>query len=229
MLTVRALDASGDSVTRTLQITVTDVNEAPTDLVLLRASAITAPTAPYGTIRVTDPDSGETFAFVLDDDALGQFVLDPASGTLAANPACSTSSPPASPTIVVTATDSAGHPITRAIQLRDPPRSPTPPRRPEPPPSGHDRSVRHPPERHPVHRRCARPGDEGIGPGDVSPARFRAVDVPLEISRDGGIRPTSPPLETPRAASNQRAARSQRVGIGDERQRVLDTTTWPCC
>ncbi|MEZ5728587.1 MAG: cadherin domain-containing protein [Burkholderiaceae bacterium] len=48
VLTVRALDASGDSVTQTLQITVTDVNEAPTDLVLLRANAITAPTAPYG-------------------------------------------------------------------------------------------------------------------------------------------------------------------------------------
>ncbi|MEZ5728889.1 MAG: cadherin domain-containing protein, partial [Burkholderiaceae bacterium] len=229
VLTVRALDASGDSVTQTLQITVTDVNEAPTDLVLLRANAITAPTAPYGTIRVTDPDSGETFAFVLDDDALGRFVLDPASGTLAASPAAANVlTTGVTYRIVVTATDSAGHPITRAIRFEIPPITDTT----TPPGTTTIGSTTDPSGTHPN----ATPFIvDAPDPGTKESARETSVpapgsiprdrlDVPLEISRDGGS-VDEPAARDAEAASNQRAARSQRVGIGDERPRVLDTTT----
>ncbi|KAB0268231.1 hypothetical protein [Microvirga brassicacearum] len=83
-----ALTASGDVDTVILSnptITLTDVNEAPTDIILKTLSApAVAENAATGTeigaLLAADPDLNDTFTFTLKDDAGGRFKLD-ATGT----------------------------------------------------------------------------------------------------------------------------------------------------
>ncbi|MEZ5729474.1 MAG: cadherin domain-containing protein [Burkholderiaceae bacterium] len=121
-LTVQATDSGGLTSSATVTIALTDVNEPPTDLLLVRVNAITRLQDPYGTVLVADPDAGETFSYVLVDDASGKFQIDAGSGVVSAVPtAVSGLSSGSSYRIVVTATDSAGHAITRAIDFAIPP------------------------------------------------------------------------------------------------------------
>lgn len=64
---VRAADASGQSVEQGLTVTVTNVNEAPTEITL-SSNAIpenAGGNAVVGTLSVTDPDSQDTFTYTL--------------------------------------------------------------------------------------------------------------------------------------------------------------------
>src|SRR5262249_39258820 len=71
--TVRAVadDGAGGTFARALAITVTDVNESPTDIALSNDSVAEnqAPGAGVGTFSATDPDPpGQTFTFSLEGD-----------------------------------------------------------------------------------------------------------------------------------------------------------------
>ncbi len=64
---VRSTDQGGLSIERQFTLTVTNVNEAPTNL-LLSSTSVTennAPNTNIGTLTATDPDSGNTFLFSL--------------------------------------------------------------------------------------------------------------------------------------------------------------------
>src|SRR4051794_20114031 len=76
-VTVRAADQYGLYVDRDFTLHVTDVNEAPADIML---SAATAPEDSVdGTIIATahgiDPDAGTTFTYSLTDNAGGRFLI----------------------------------------------------------------------------------------------------------------------------------------------------------
>ena len=121
-LAIEARDGAGLTSTASLNVTVSDLNEAPTALALARATSITSTSDPYGTVIVSDEDRNETFAFMLVDDAAGRFAIDGSSGEIAASAAArAVLAPGAVYRIVVQATDSAGNAITRAIDFSIPP------------------------------------------------------------------------------------------------------------
>jgi gliding motility-associated-like protein len=67
ILIIKATDASGNFTTQNITVTVTDVNEAPTDI-SLSASSIAennAANATVGTLSSTDPDAGDTHTYSL--------------------------------------------------------------------------------------------------------------------------------------------------------------------
>jgi hypothetical protein len=74
---VRATDAGGQPYEEVLTISITNVNEAPTDIALDNASV--PENSPNGTtvgkLTTTDPDTGDTFAYTLLNDAGGRFAL----------------------------------------------------------------------------------------------------------------------------------------------------------
>ncbi len=88
-VTIRATSTDGSHATQSFTISVTDVNEsgitaisdtdAAADAVLENASAGT----PVGvTAFADDPDGTDTVSYTLDDDAGGQFAIDPATGVV---------------------------------------------------------------------------------------------------------------------------------------------------
>jgi len=80
-LTVTATDQGGLATSRTFDIEVLDVNEAPTDILF---GTDVDENAPNGTlVRVAvavDPDVGDSFTYELLDDAEGRFAIDGATG-----------------------------------------------------------------------------------------------------------------------------------------------------
>jgi len=76
-ITARVSDASGAHFDRSFAIAVTDLNEAPTSLVLTGGTvAENAPAgALIGTLTAIDPDAGDNLTFALSDDAGGLFTL----------------------------------------------------------------------------------------------------------------------------------------------------------
>lgn len=64
---VRSTDGAGGSITKTFIITVTDVNEKPTDIVLSRDTVIEHDQIGtiVGTLSVVDPDANENYVFTL--------------------------------------------------------------------------------------------------------------------------------------------------------------------
>jgi VCBS repeat-containing protein len=115
-LVVRATDPGGLSVDRTVTIAVTDVNEAPTDLVVNGTSVNeNAPAGTMvGTVSASDPDS-DILGYTLTDDAGGRFAVD-SSGVL------TTTAPldheaAASYDIVVRATDPGGLFVQRTVTI----------------------------------------------------------------------------------------------------------------
>ncbi|WP_052134768.1 cadherin domain-containing protein [Sphingomonas sp. 37zxx] len=111
-VTVSAQNAAGVAVTTSFDVTIADVNEAPTGI---RASgARIAPDAAAGTIaatlNATDPDHGDTLRYALVDDASGRFVVDSATGIVRVAPAAALV--PGDYTLVGQATDNAGLAIT---------------------------------------------------------------------------------------------------------------------
>ncbi|CAN5907001.1 hypothetical protein BH11PSE3_BH11PSE3_21750 [soil metagenome] len=112
-LTVKATDAGGLSTQKTLVIQVTDVNEAPTAL-MLKPTRVLSDTAgaTVGNVTVNDPDVGDTFTYTVSDDRLevvdrqlrlksGRVVRDDESVL----------------PITLTATDSGGLSVTRSFTL----------------------------------------------------------------------------------------------------------------
>ena len=83
-ITVRVTDSGGQTYTEAFTITVADVNEAPSDLVLDNTSITenAANGTPIGTITASDPDAGETFTYALTDDAGGRFAIDASTGAI---------------------------------------------------------------------------------------------------------------------------------------------------
>jgi len=81
-LTVTATDQGGLSTSQAFDISVLDVNEAPTDLTLsndtVPADALSG--SSVGTVSAVDPDADETFAYALTDSAGGRFAIDSATG-----------------------------------------------------------------------------------------------------------------------------------------------------
>ena len=74
---VTVTDAAGLSLTQTLTITVTDVNEAPTGITVTGGSV--QENSPAGTVVATlqgvDQDAGSSFTYALDADPSGMFEL----------------------------------------------------------------------------------------------------------------------------------------------------------
>ena len=64
---VQSTDQGGLTVTKTFTITVTNVNEAPTDFALSATSIAenAGANAVVGTLSTTDPDAGNTFTYTL--------------------------------------------------------------------------------------------------------------------------------------------------------------------
>jgi Ca2+-binding RTX toxin-like protein len=83
-ITVRVTDSGGLTYDENFTVTVTNVNEAPSDIVppiSLTVAENIAANAIIGTFTRTDPDAGDTFTFSLVDNAGGRFAID-ANGTL---------------------------------------------------------------------------------------------------------------------------------------------------
>ncbi|PZU92163.1 MAG: hypothetical protein DI527_10535 [Chelatococcus sp.] len=116
-LGVRVEDAQGLSLTRSFEIAVADVNEAPTELVLSN-SPIPADAAPgtlVGTATGTDPDGGDSLSYRLVDAAGGRFSIDPASGELRV--AAGAVLAPGSYEVGIEVRDAAGASLTRSFTL----------------------------------------------------------------------------------------------------------------
>jgi VCBS repeat-containing protein len=77
MVTVQVTDSAGATFTKDIQIGVSNVNEAPTDITLTNASVLE--NAPAGTavgnLSAIDPDAGDTATYTLLDNAGGLFSL----------------------------------------------------------------------------------------------------------------------------------------------------------
>ncbi|MEK6787011.1 MAG: DUF4347 domain-containing protein [Nitrospirota bacterium] len=83
-VTVRVTDAGGLMYDETFTINLTNVNEAPTDLVL-SASTVAENAANgtvVGTVSGTDPDSGDTKSYSFTDSAGGRFAINSVTGEL---------------------------------------------------------------------------------------------------------------------------------------------------
>ncbi len=67
MLTITATDAGGLSVSGSVTVTVSDVNEAPTQIALAPTTIPehSADDTVVGTFTTTDPDAGQTFTYTL--------------------------------------------------------------------------------------------------------------------------------------------------------------------
>ena len=81
-LNIRVTDATGLTDTQTITVTINDVNETPTDLVL--SGGVIAENSVGGTIVATasgsDPDVGEILNYALVNDGGGRFVIDTTTG-----------------------------------------------------------------------------------------------------------------------------------------------------
>jgi hypothetical protein len=75
VVTVKVTDAGGNSVSKDFTISLTNVNEAPTDIGLVGTTVAenAANGTQVGSLSTTDPDTGETFKYALVDNAGGRF------------------------------------------------------------------------------------------------------------------------------------------------------------
>jgi hypothetical protein len=119
---VKATDAGGLSTTQTFAIGVTNVNEAPVNLVDSNSAANSvAENAAVGTAvgvtaKATDPDAGNTLTYSLTDNAGGRFVINTTTGvvTVSAGLDYETAS---SHNIIVKATDAGGLSTTQTFAI----------------------------------------------------------------------------------------------------------------
>ena len=81
-LTMTSADHTGTSDTDSLSITVTAVDDAPTDLALSSTSVVehAANGTTVGTVTPSDVDAGDTFTFQLTDNAGGRFAINSTTG-----------------------------------------------------------------------------------------------------------------------------------------------------
>ena len=83
-ITVRVTDSAGNTYDEVMSISVSNVNETPTDLTMsgFEVNEGTANGTVVGTAAATDPDAGETFSYSLTDDAGGRFTIDATTGQI---------------------------------------------------------------------------------------------------------------------------------------------------
>ena len=76
-ITVRATDAGGLTLDKTFTIATTNVNEAPTAVLLSNSSVAenSAANTVVGALSALDPDAGDTATFTLTDNAGGLFAI----------------------------------------------------------------------------------------------------------------------------------------------------------
>ncbi|GGI24311.1 beta strand repeat-containing protein [Bradyrhizobium guangdongense] len=106
-IVVQVADTAGATFSKTLQIDVTNVNEAPTDVTLSNASVLeNAPAGTVvGTLSAIDPDANDSASFTLTDNAAGLFAI--SNGNLVTTAPLDFEQAP-SHQITVRATDSGG-------------------------------------------------------------------------------------------------------------------------
>ncbi|MEZ5658198.1 MAG: cadherin repeat domain-containing protein [Burkholderiaceae bacterium] len=116
-LQILVRDASGLIDVAPLTISLADLNEPPTALMLDNTIAPMLAGQLIGTVSATDPDAGEILTFSLLDDANGSFILEATDGTLhiSAQPTIGAS---AARAITIVVTDSAGHQLSRSFNLQ---------------------------------------------------------------------------------------------------------------
>jgi hypothetical protein len=187
-----AVGATPDDIA-SLSATVTDVNEAPTDLALDNASvAENSPGAVVGNVSVTDPDAGDSHTFTVDD---ARFEVVGGQLKLKAGQSLDHEAEP-TVTVTVTATDSGGLTYNEAftINVNDVNENPIvdvgglPPEMGEPPPDTtepHDEPSDSGDEGDASEEESAE-GDVGMGPppDDARPERLRG-DQGGAIEQDG--------------------------------------------
>ena len=83
-VTVQASDGNGGTDTQAIAVTVTNVNEGPTDITLTGNTVVenAATATVVGTAAGTDPDAGDTKTYSLTDTAGGRFAINSATGQL---------------------------------------------------------------------------------------------------------------------------------------------------
>jgi len=111
-LNVTSTDGKGNSLTKAITVVVRDLNEAPFGPIDVNNSEnLVASTAPVGTAvgitaQSSDPDTGDSFAFSLSNDASGLFAVDAVTGVVTV--AGSLDGMAGEHTITVRATDNSG-------------------------------------------------------------------------------------------------------------------------
>ncbi len=110
-VTVQVSDGKGGTATQAIAVTVTSVNEAPTDL-SLSANTVAENAANgtvVGTVSGTDPDSGDTKTYSFTDSAGGRFAINSSTGQITvANSSLLNYESATSHTVAVRVTDSGG-------------------------------------------------------------------------------------------------------------------------
>jgi len=118
--TVTITDDAGNSSTQVISVTVTPVNDAPTDLSLSAISiAENAATGTVvGTVTSTDPDAGDTKTYSLTDTAGGRFAINASTGVITvADGSLLNYEAAASHTLTVQVTDSGGQSYTEQFTI----------------------------------------------------------------------------------------------------------------
>ena len=108
-VSIRATDSAGLAYVEMFTITITDVNEAPTDIALDNQSVgeNAADGSLVGALSTTDPDVGDTFTYTLTDNAGGRFAIDE-TGLVVGNGSLLDYESAAGHNLTVRATDSGG-------------------------------------------------------------------------------------------------------------------------
>ena len=108
---VQVADSMGATDTQAIAVTVTNVNETPTDLAL-SANTVAENAANgtvVGTVSGTDPDSGDTKSYSFTDSAGGRFAINSSTGAITvANSSLLDYESAASHTVTVRVTDAGG-------------------------------------------------------------------------------------------------------------------------
>ena len=86
-ITVKATDSTGLSIAQDFAINITNVNEAPYNLVDLNTGTTISSTAAINSnaginAKASDVDAGDKLTYSLTDDANGQFVINPTTGAV---------------------------------------------------------------------------------------------------------------------------------------------------
>ena len=113
-VTVTATDKAGHEISQIVTVNVTDVNEAPTAILLSNATvAENAPGAAIGQLTTVDPDAGDTFSYQVSDS---RFQVVNGQLQLKSGIAFDYETEP-SVSLKVTSTDSAGHSIQQSFTV----------------------------------------------------------------------------------------------------------------
>ncbi len=119
-ITAQVTDAAGETFSQSFTITVTDLNENPTNLSLDTNSVNenAANGTAIGTLTGTDPDAGDSLTYGLTDNAGGRFAIDSATGVITvANGSLLNHEANASHQITAQVTDADGESYTQIFTI----------------------------------------------------------------------------------------------------------------